>query len=148
MPKSAPNIREIEEIGEGILSATLPKERWTHAAHCLATIYLIKARPVMDLPTEMPSIIRRYNEAVGTANSDTGGYHETLTQFYLMAIRGYLAHKAEALTLEAASAMVLASPIGQRDFPLTYYSQDRLFSLEARRGWVEPDLRPLDVYAL
>ncbi len=148
MPKSAPNIREIEEIGEGILSATLPKERWTHAAHCLATIYLIKARPVMDLPTEMPSIIRRYNEAVGTANSDTGGYHETLTQFYLMAVRGFLAHQAEALTLEVATATVLASPIGQRHFPLTYYSHNRLFSLEARRVWVAPDLRPLDVYAL
>jgi hypothetical protein len=24
-----------------------------------------------------------------------------------------------------------------------YYSRDRLFSIEARAGWAEPDLRPL-----
>lgn len=126
----------------------MPKARWTHTAHCLATIYLIKARTDLDLPTAMPQIIRRYNEAIRTAYSDTGGYHETLTQFYLKAISGYLSNRAEGLALETASARVLASAIGQRDFALTYYSHQRLFSLEARRGWVEPDLRPLDVCAL
>lgn len=145
---TSPNLEEIIQIGEGLLSATLPKARWTHAAHCLATLYLIKMRGDLDLAAEMPKIIRRYNEAVGTANSDTGGYHETLTQFYIKAIDGYLAHQAKGLALEAASARVLASPIGQRDFPLTYYSHDRLFSLEARHGWVEPDLQALDVSAL
>ena len=145
---SSPTGRQIEEIGEGLLGGSLPKARWTHEAHCLATIYLIKARPDLDLPKQMPQIIRHYNQAVGTANIDTGGYHETLTQFYLKAIGGYLVHQADGLEMEAASARVLASAIGQRDFPLTYYSHERLFSLEARRGWVEPNLRPLDAFAL
>jgi hypothetical protein len=30
--------------------------------------------------------------------------------------------------------------MGRRDWPLRYYSPQRLFSVEARRNWVQPDL--------
>jgi len=39
----------------------------------------------------------------------------------------------------------LIEQYGARDFPLRYYSKDRLMSVEARLGWVEPDLRPLEL---
>jgi hypothetical protein len=32
---------------------------------------------------------------------------------------------------------------GRSDWPLAYWSKPILFSVAARRGWVEPDLRPL-----
>ena len=32
---------------------------------------------------------------------------------------------------------------GRRDWPLRFYSRERLFSVAARRGFVEPDLAPL-----
>ena len=38
---------------------------------------------------------------------------------------------------------LLLGPEGQRDWPLGYYSRDRLFSVEARLGWVAPDLAEL-----
>ncbi|MDB5672306.1 MAG: hypothetical protein JWO25_3265, partial [Alphaproteobacteria bacterium] len=38
---------------------------------------------------------------------------------------------------------LLLSPRGQRDWPLLFYSRDRLFSAEARLSWIAPDLRPL-----
>jgi hypothetical protein len=33
--------------------------------------------------------------------------------------------------------------LGDNRAPLDYYSPERLMSVEARRGWVEPDLTPL-----
>jgi hypothetical protein len=33
--------------------------------------------------------------------------------------------------------------MGARDWPLRFYSPERLFSVEARRRFVEPDLRAL-----
>jgi hypothetical protein len=33
--------------------------------------------------------------------------------------------------------------MGKRDWPLRFYSPDRLFSVEARRAFVTPDLRAL-----
>jgi hypothetical protein len=35
----------------------------------------------------------------------------------------------------------------EKNFPLAYYSAQRLFSDEARTSWVKPDLRPLSIDA-
>ena len=56
---------------------------WTHEAHLAATTYLVLQRPDIDLDEELPGIIRRFNESVGGVNSDTEGYHETITRSFL-----------------------------------------------------------------
>ena len=38
---------------------------------------------------------------------------------------------------------LLLSPMGRRDWPLRFWSKERLMSVEARRGYVAPDLAPL-----
>jgi hypothetical protein len=38
---------------------------------------------------------------------------------------------------------LLNSPMGQRDLPLRFYSAERLFSVAARRKFIDPDLLPL-----
>ena len=38
---------------------------------------------------------------------------------------------------------LLHSPMGRRDWPLRFYSAERLFSVEARRHFVPPDLASL-----
>jgi hypothetical protein len=38
---------------------------------------------------------------------------------------------------------LLRSEEGRRDWPLCFYDPKTLFSVEARRGWVEPDLAAL-----
>jgi hypothetical protein len=86
--------------------------------------------------------ISRYNESVGTINSDDSGYHETVTAFYVKAIAAAIADRDPAMPLDALAALVIER-IGARDYPLRYYSKRRLFSVAARRGWVEPDLRCL-----
>src|SRR5215212_6139761 len=82
---------EIEHIGEGLLARTLPRGEWTHEAHLAATTYLLLKRPDVDLDKQLPDIIRRYNESVGGVNSDTEGYHETITRVFLRGVRLFLA---------------------------------------------------------
>jgi hypothetical protein len=38
---------------------------------------------------------------------------------------------------------LMASPLGRSDWLLAYWTRERLFSVDARRRWVEPDLKPL-----
>jgi len=35
---------------------------------------------------------------------------------------------------------LLHAPMGKRDWPLHFWSKELLTSVEARKGWVEPDL--------
>jgi hypothetical protein len=135
---------DVALIAKRLLDRTLPKSEWTHAAHCAATVYLMREQPDIDLATALPTIIRRYNEATGTPNTDASGYHETITQFYLRAIGHVLGRLPQDLSIKDTCNRVLTSPFGARTFPLEFYSKDRLFAVEARHSWVEPDLRPLD----
>ena len=94
---------EIEHIGEGLLARTLPREEWTHEAHVAATTWLLLKRPDIDIDQELPGIIRRYNESVGGVNSDSEGYHDTITRAYLHGIRLFL---SEADTAEPIHELV------------------------------------------
>ena len=88
----------------------------------------------------MPPLIRAYNESTGVANTDTTGYHETITVASLRVARAWLADRPE-MPLHAALAELLASPHGRSDWLLAYWSRERLFSVIARRAWVDPDLQ-------
>ena len=46
------------------------------------------------------------------------------------------------------NAVLIRSRFAQHDFPLDYYSREHLFSVEARRVWVEPDRAPFDFNSL
>jgi hypothetical protein len=131
---------EIEHIGEGLLAGTLPREEWTHEAHLAATTYLLTRRPDVDLDAELPGIIRRYNESVGGVNSDTEGYHETITRAFLQGVRLFVSEADREAPLHERVNELLLSPMGGRDWPLRFYSRERLFSVEARRNFVAPDI--------
>jgi hypothetical protein len=133
---------EIEAIGRGFLDLTLPKGAWTHAAHFAATLWLLTCRKDLDAARDMPRFIRCYNEATGTANSDTAGYHETITQASIRAARDFLLRNRD-MGLYLSCNALMASALGDPDWLLAYWSASRLFSTAARRNWVDPDIRPL-----
>lgn len=91
---------------------------------------------------DLPGPIRAYNEAIGVPNTDTGGYHETITVASLRAARAWLMITPGAPLYRALNEL-LVSKYGRSDWPLACWSKPVLFSVAARRGWVEPDLRPL-----
>jgi hypothetical protein len=134
---------EIEHLGEGLLARTLTREEWTHEAHLAATTYLLTRRPDIDVDRALPGIIRAFNESVGGVNDDTQGYHETITRVFLHGVRLFLAEADLHEPLHELVNELLMSPMGHRDWPLRFYSDERLFSVEARRHFVPPDLAAL-----
>ena len=130
----------VARVGEGLLFRNLPRKEWTHEAHLAATAYLIVRHPEIDLETELPGLIRRYNESVGGLNDDTQGYHDTITRAYLRGVRLFLEDADAGRAVHELVNELLTSPIGRRDWPLRFWSRDRLMSVEARRAWVEPDV--------
>lgn len=127
-------------MAERFRGCTLSKAEWTHAAHFAAAIWLIRRCPEVDADAEMPGMIRRYNESVGGVNSDTEGYHETITLASLRMARAHLAGEPADAPLHAIHARMTAGPLGRSDWLLAHWSRDRLFSVEARRRWVTPDI--------
>jgi hypothetical protein len=142
-PRLFPDDAAIRHIGEGLLACALRREEWTHEAHLAACCWLIAERPEIAPEGDLPGLIRRFNESVGGVNSETEGYHETITQCFIRAVRVYLQRVDPALSLVAKVNGLLCSAEGRRDWPMRFYDPKTLFSREARLGWVEPDLAPL-----
>ena len=129
---------EIEATARAMMACDLPKEAWTHAAHFATALWLLRTREEAAY-AQMPGLIRAYNESVGGRNTDTEGYHETITQASLR-----MAHRAlGAAPLHVVLAELMAGPCGRSDWIFAYWSKEVLFSVDARRGWVAPDIAPL-----
>ena len=141
-PRLWPHDEAIRDTGTRFLLRTLPRAEWTHEAHIATTCWLILERADILPERELPDLIRRYNESVGGVNSDSEGYHETITQVFIRTLRVSLA-TSEGEGLAARVNAVLLAPQGRRDWPLRFYSRELLFSKTARLGWVEPDLAAL-----
>lgn len=129
----------VERLGEGLLACTLDRADWTHEAHLAATLYLLTRRPDVDVEARLPGIIRTFNESVGGVNSDTEGYHETITRTFLLGVRLFLAEADLREPLHQLVNALLLSPMGRRDWPLRFYSPERLMSVEARKHFASPD---------
>lgn len=138
-----PSDDAVRRVGQGLLDRTLPKAEWTHEAHLAACLWLLRERPDVVPARDLPGIISAYNEAVGGENTDSAGYHETLTQLYVKGVAAFAGTVPGDASLVDAVNALLASEIAPRDWPLCFYSHERLFSVEARRGWIEPDLAPV-----
>lgn len=134
----------IERLARRMIGCALPKTEWTHAAHFATALWLIRHEDGEPAEARMPGLIRRYNESVGGVNSDTEGYHETITQASLAAARAVLAAHPPEAPLHVVLDALMAGELGKSGWPLAYWSKDRLFSAEARRAWVEPDLFPFN----
>lgn len=132
----------VRHVGEGMLACTLPKAEWTHEAHLATCAWLLIERPDLLPERDLPELIRCYNVSTGGTNDETQGYHETITQMFVIGVRRALARSEGRGLAERVNAL-LTGPEGRRDWPLGHYSRTLLFSKAARLGWVEPDLAPL-----
>ena len=112
-----------------------------HASHLhVAWVYLTESSSVQQAARKMRNTLRRFAAAAGKPEK----YHETITLFWVHLLsRAHAAGRAERL-----EDIVHANPqLLEKNFPLAYYSPERLFSYEARTSWVEPDLKLLSIDA-
>ena len=133
----------INHLALRLLDRTLPKAEWTHEGHFAAALWLLRFRPELTAPDEIRVIITRYNEATSTPNTDHDGYHHTITLASMRAAADCLKGSEQDVLLFRVLADLMASRLGQSDWLLEHWERGTLFSVVARRSWVEPDRAPL-----
>ena len=118
----------------------LPKSRWTHEGHLVAGLWYVWHLGAHDALARLRLKIRDHNDSVGTPNTDTSGYHETITRLHVESI-AQLCNSASGDNFDQLLDKLLRSPMADRAWPLTIYSTQRLFSAKARREWVPPEAK-------
>src|SRR5690349_16617661 len=123
-------------IADQLLARTLPKSRWTHEGHLLACVSLVRRHGAAEALALLRAAIPPYNVSTGVANTTTGGYHDTITVYYVWAVSRLI---DEGLT----TSSILWHPTVEREALLAWWDRETLFSPAARLGWCPPN-RPGD----
>lgn len=130
-------LAEVSAFIRDFEACRLPKARWTHEGHLVAGLWYVWHLGAAEALKELRVRIARHNTSVGTLNTDSSGYHETITRLYVEEIGRFCSSWRDE-SMEAALSHLLSSPLADSKWPLTRYTAAQLFSVQARRGWVPP----------
>lgn len=132
----------LKRLIEGFASRTLPCHEWTHQAHLIVGLWYCSQYDATTATDILRESIKQYNIVCGKQNTETSGYHETITRFFVWYISRYL-EAADPQRSFVETVNDFCAHHSESSSPLKFYSKARLMSVEARLGWVEPDLQAL-----
>lgn len=130
-----------KELHELFWSAKLPATGWTHSEHLRIAWLALEEWSLDEAHLLMRVGIIRLNAFHGLVETAQRGYHETITRVWLCLV----AAAKRVDRGESSLAFLALHPGLTREAPLRHYSRGKLFSLEARSIFVDPDLEPLPV---
>ncbi|MEZ6234788.1 MAG: hypothetical protein R3B68_11415 [Phycisphaerales bacterium] len=127
---------------------TLPAKAWTHQAHLRVALLYTKDRGPDAAVETLRHTIPRLNDAHGVPNSETRGYHETITVAWVRVLASALADdtgcdsgKTGTLDWLRLHPDLLTARALDR-----HYSPALIRSPAARTAFVEPGLVPLPTW--
>ena len=122
---------EILTLVERLENCSLAPTDFHHRDHLtVAVAYLYSAELDRALDKMRTSLLRF------VAYHGGNRYHETATRFWMLAAEKHL---DRGLCLQHAVERV-TSALADKNLIYQYYSREKLHSVEAKNGWVEPDV--------
>jgi ribulose kinase len=122
-------------------TASLPDSEWTHRGHLRVAWMFLQRHDLDEAHLLMRVGIIRLNASHDLIETAARGYHETLTRTWLALV----ARSMGGPVVSATSSSFVDAHSGAlaKEAPLRHYSRERLFSLEARARFVDPDIEPI-----
>ena len=145
MPRTDELFPDLDDFAARFAACRIPKSEWTHLAHLAIGMWHVHQYGADEALTRLRNGIRRLNDSHGTLNTETSGYHETVTRAYVQLLSQFLDACPSAMPLAERVSLLIASPLADKAALLRFYSRERLMSPEARANWVEPDIMPLQI---
>ena len=135
----------LEALVAAFEDGSLPPESWDHRCHLAVAAWYLAGYDESEASCRMIRGIRAYNRANGIRQTRHGGYHETITLFWLGVTSAYLRNAAASATpLTLVNDFV--ERYGERPGLIyEYYSERLVRSWRARTMWVQPGLLPFDL---
>jgi hypothetical protein len=132
-------VLRLDDLIARFLAGTLPREEWTHAAHLAVGAWHVDRFGPDHAIEQLRTRIRALNDRHGTPNTESTGYHHTITVAYVRLIAQFLSRGAPGAGVESRVDELLRGPLADRAFLFRFWSRDVLMSPSARMAWIPPD---------
>lgn len=130
------NENEILEVVRVFENATISRSDWKHAEHLTVALVYLSQNDFEISYQKMRGGIFNLLRAFEVDFEKEMPYHETLTVFWLKTVDDHAkANEGKTLT-EICNDLIEKF---DKDYPLRFYTRERLFSDEARAKFVEGD---------
>lgn len=140
MAKHYSNESEIEAVVRGFETCTTGKDEFPHRDHLALAVWYLNSSSETEAAASMRASLYRFLDRHDCRKN----YHETLTLFWIKIVHEALETLgAELSLLEKTNAII--ERLGDSRLVFEFYSKALVESEEARRNWIEPDLKDLKV---
>jgi len=130
---------EIEAVVLGFETCILAKDEFPHARHLTVAVWYLSGGKFDQAFEKMRTGLFRFLDHHGVGREK---YNETLTFFWMKLISKVIAELQPDLSLVEITNLVIERLANSR-LVFEYYTPELLQSEEAKRKWVEPDLRKI-----
>ena len=135
-------MKDVEDLVRSFEDATVSRDDWKHREHLIVGLYYLTNHDSAEATARMRNGIRNLLvKGFGVDLSKEMPYHETITIFWMRTLSGFLRSTNGSSFVEKVAEM---SELFDKDYPMKFYTRERLFSDEARARFVEPDLQLFD----
>ena len=128
---------------QGFFDGTFPGKEWHHREHVIMAGWHLLRFSEAETIERTSEAIKRYNLSQGGQNTDSSGYHHTLTVLWVRIAGHALAQQPMGLGERERLRLLADEYSAKTRLYQEYYSYDVVKSTAARLNWVEPDLRRL-----
>jgi hypothetical protein len=133
------NEQELEAIVRGFESCTTAETDFPHRSHLVVATWYLRDTTVSEALRKMRASILNFLDHYHIE----GKYNETITLFWIIVVERCLRGLDATLSLlERTNAVVEA--LSDSRLMFEYYSSELLWSEQAMREWVDPDLKSLE----
>ncbi len=135
-------IAKAEQLVQGFLDCRLAKDAFTHEAHLITGLYMLAKNEDEALPL-LRQNLKKFLKYIGVESTNTSGYHETMTVFWLWVLKKQFAGANGHVpwNQENVNTIIDDANLINRNLWLEYYSKELIMSVEARRKYVRPDIK-------
>lgn len=132
-------IEKAEKLVAQFMDCSLPADEWDHGGHLVMGLYM-NAKHGDTAYAEIKKHLQQYVKSLGK-----NGYHETMTQFWLWAIRHFRKDIEDGLTWTQTNLddLIFDDHLTRRNLWQDYYSDELMMSEQAKKEFVAPDKKAL-----
>jgi hypothetical protein len=133
--------QEVEMIAVSFESCAIQPSEFSHGAHLSVALWYLSKLTFAEATERMRTGLDRFLSHHGVGHDK---YNETITVFWLKLVESFQRGAGAHLSLAETANRLLETFGNNSKLVFDYYSRERLMSEEAKKVWIEPDLKPLD----
>jgi len=136
------NEEEIVALVRSFEDASIARGVWKHAEHLVVALYYTHKYDDLETATTYMrnGLFNLLTEGFKLDLTKEMPYHETLTVFWMCEVDDFAKKNQDLSLTEKANILI---DLYDKDYPLRFYTRERLFSDAARSSFIDPDLSDL-----